>query len=79
MTDLNRSHPAYERTVLVEELERDGVKNPSEFLNAFALRFMEKAEDVMEIVEEHIIREYGLEGIKADLDFYGIDKKDWWE
>ena len=34
MTDLNRSHPAYERTVLVEELERDGVKNPSEFLNA---------------------------------------------
>ena len=79
MTDLNRSHPAYGRTVLVEELERDGVKNPVGLLNAFALRFMEKSENVMELVEEHVIREYGLEGIKADLDFYGIDKKDWWE
>ena len=79
MTDLNRSHPEYERTVLVEELERDGVKNPVGLLNAFALRFMEKSENVEALVEEHIIREYGLEGIKADLDFYGIDKKDWWE
>jgi len=64
---------------LLEELERDGVKNPSDFLYTFALRFMEKSENVVELVEEHVIREYGLGGIKAELDFYGIDKKDWWE
>jgi len=70
---------SYYKTKFLEEAKKDGVENPSGLLDAFALRFMEKSENVEALVEEHVIREYGLEGIKAELDFYGIDKKDWWE
>jgi hypothetical protein len=69
----------YYKNKFLEEAKKDGVENPSKFLYDVAVNFILKSNDLHHIVESHIIYEYGLEGIKADLDFYGIDKNKYWK
>tara|TARA_Y100000996_G_C22388813_1_gene588266 strand:+ start:551 stop:811 length:261 start_codon:yes stop_codon:yes gene_type:complete len=68
----------YYRNKFLEDAKKDGVENPAKLLSDFSLAMLEKSEDLQGIVESHVISDYGLDGIKFDAEFYGIDKKKYW-
>jgi len=67
----------YYRNKFFEDAKKDGVENPAELLSDFSLAMLDKG--VLDIIESHVISHYGLDGIKIDADFYGLDKKKYWK
>ena len=69
----------YYRNKFLEDAKKDGVENPAKLLSDFSLAILEKSEDLQDIIESHVISDYGLDGIKIDADFYGLDKNKYWK
>ena len=65
----------------IKDAEKEGIteQEACNLLDEFTTSFIEKAEDLEQIIRSYIMEEYKLEGIKDNLDFYGIDKNKYWK
>ena len=68
----------WQRDILLKKLEEDGCKDPQGLLSTFSNRVGD-FNDSMSYEEYYVVREYKLEDIVENLEFYGIEKKDWWK
>ena len=68
----------WQRDILLKKLEEDGCKDPEGLLITFSNRVGD-VNDSMSFEEYYVVREYKLEDIVENLEFYGIEKKDWWK
>lgn len=68
----------WQRDILLKKLEEDGCKDPQGLLTTFS-RAMADKDDSIDFEEYYVVREYKLDDIVGNLEFYGIEKKDWWK
>ena len=58
----------------IKDAEKEGITEDEacNLLDDFTTSFIEKSEDLEQIIRSYIMEVYKLEGIKDNLDFYGI-------
>tara|TARA_Y100001938_G_scaffold146915_1_gene226926 strand:+ start:246 stop:692 length:447 start_codon:yes stop_codon:yes gene_type:complete len=68
----------WQRDILLKRLEEDGCKDPEGLLTLFSNRVGD-VNDSISYEEYYVVREYKLKDIVENLEFFGIEKKDWWK